>query len=415
VTWTKVGKDRYKLRWREITPGARGELIRGPDGRIRRRARSKTVTGVAVRNQLMVDIELQVQTRGYWTEPTSQPNVPAVARLDSVAAGWLRWKRTRCAKGSVRAYLLHARRFVGGLESAAGLPEGGGTVELLRRDLVVALVRALQDEGLSRSSVYGITRSGLELWRWASDDPIAWPGVPTPPREPKALLPRPPRYRAPEAPTLAEADACLRYLPVGAASSRHLGTIMRFTGLRASQALHLKRCDLDLAHQLMHVRLGKSEAEMATARRVPISPHLAAELAPWIADLPADALLFPSRSKKNADRPAPIRPDLFRKAWEAATEWGEVREHTWKPPNRHIARPEHAFRATFQTSLRLSGVAEGVIDALVGHERDGVRGRHYAGASSMVPAMRDAVATLPPIDWRGPTPAKLNRRKGQEH
>lgn len=410
VTWTKVGTNRFKLRWREPVPGPDGALVRGPDGRIRRRARSRTVTGIRTRDLLVAEINLQLKTQGSWSEPAPKPDAPAVARLDAMAAGWLRWKATRCSKGSMRAYILHARRFIECLERVAGVSPGSGTAGLLRRDRFIEVVRELQGEGLSRSTVYSISRSGLELWRWASDDPETWARVPAPPREAKAILPRPPRYTAPEAPTLAEADACLRYLPLEAVSTRRVGTLLRFTGLRASQVLCLRREDLDLDQALLHVRHGKGEAETSASRRIPVSPHLVSELLPWLGELEPEALLFPSRSRRFADRPAPIRPELFRFAWEAATEWGEVREHTWNPPNRHIARPEHAFRATFQTTLRLFGVADRVIDALVGHRGDSVRGRHYAGTASLMPAMREAVAQLPPIDWRGPPAHTLRRR-----
>lgn len=239
VSWKKVGKNRFRLRWREPIPGPNGERVRGPDGRIRRRDRTRTVTGTRTRDLLIAEINLQLETKGCWTEPAPAPDEPAAARLDAMAAGWLRWKATRCAKGSMRAYILHARRFVECLERVAGVAPDSGTADLLRRDRFIEVVRALQAEGLSRSTVYSISRSGLELWRWASDDPETWHGVPAPPREAKAILPRPPRYTAPEA-TDPGGGGCVPPVPARRrgihAAGRDPSPLHRSAGLAGSPA-----------------------------------------------------------------------------------------------------------------------------------------------------------------------------------
>lgn len=121
--------------------------------------------------------------------------------------------------------------------------------------------------------------------------------------------------------------------------------------------------------------------------------------------------------KRGEDRPASIRPEILGRAWTEAVKAKEARESAWKPANRRTGRPEHAFRAAFQAHLRLAGVPEPVIDALVGHHGKTIRARHYAGAETLFPHLQDAVAKLPAINWDGPkdrgTVISLAKRKAR--
>jgi integrase len=397
-----LGGGRFKLRWRELVADESGRPTRGADGRLVRRARSLTVVGKDARDEAVGRIRRALLDEGTYEVPAVVEET--VANLEQAALAWIAWKRTRCSTGSVRRYIQHMARFFAAVRSVRAIPLSAAVrADVLSRDLLTEVVGAWQAEGLSESFVYGVSRSALEMWRWASDDPVNYPGVPVPPREAKAVLPRPPVYVAPAAPTLAEADACLRHLPVDAVQSRRIGAFLRYTGLRIFQVNALRRRDLDLEARTLTITEGKSRAEKAERRVVPVSRHLIGEVRGWVEALPPDALLFSAWGVVGDERRASIRPEVFRAAWEEATRWDGVREVAWKPANRKIARPEHAFRAAFQAALRLAGVGDEVIDALVGHHGQGTRGRHYAGHETLLPRMRHAVDGLGPIDWRGPS------------
>jgi integrase len=297
----------------------------------------------------------------------------------------------------------HMVRSFAAIRDVRGIPADAPVfANVMSRNLITEVVALWQREGLSESFVYDCAPSALERWRRVSDDPMNYPCVPTPPREAKAVLPRPPIYVAPPAPTLVEANACLRHLPVDAGQTRRIGTFLWYTDLRVFKVTGLRRRDLDLVNATLTITEGKSRAEKAEHRTVPVSRHLVAEVMTWVAPLPDDALLFPAWGIVGSDRRASIRPEVFRAAWEEATKWDGVRVIAWKPANRVTGRPEHAFRSSFQAALRLASIPDEVIDALVGHHGKGTRGRHYAGHETLFPRMRAAVDGLGAIDWEGP-------------
>ena len=398
----ELGSNKFKLRWRELLPGPDGAPAKGPDGRLLRRSRSLVVEGKDARDEAVARIRRALLEEGEYQPPTAAP-APPVTNLEAAALAWTVYKATRCTPSSVALYRQHMKVLFDAVRALEGIAaDRVVTAGVLSRDLVTRVVRRLQAAGRSESHVYSVARSTLEMWRWVADDPANYPGVPTPPREAKAVLPQPPIYAAPPAPTMAECDAALRHLPIEAIQSRRIGTVLRYTGLRIFQVVSVRRRDLDLVNGLLTVTTGKSRAEKAEMRTIPVCRSLVAELQPWAAELPADALLFPAWGIVGSDRKASIRPETFGAAWREAVRWGEAREVAWKPANRMTGRPEHAFRAAFQAALRLAGASETVIDELVGHHGKTVRSRHYAAGETLLAPMRAAVDSLPPIDWTGP-------------
>ncbi|MFZ5480508.1 MAG: tyrosine-type recombinase/integrase [Myxococcota bacterium] len=410
VSVAEEAGDRFKLRWREYRPvlGEGGAPLLKPDGKpvLKASARAVRVQGKKARDETKADIIAALRNKGFWDPPTAPPVVagPTICNLEVAAAKWVEFKRTRCSSVSVQRFVQHMARWfrtmrqVRGIAAKAVVP-----ADVLDRDTFIACVRALQDEKLSASTVYGIARSALEMWRWASDDPRAYPGVVTPPREGKAVLPRGPVYMAPTAPTIAELDACLRHISANAPTSRRVGVILRFTGLRISQVLALRREDIDLAEGTITVRTGRSAQERNEARCIPVSQQLHTALREWVIAVPTGAVVIaPSRARGREGAATKRRSETFRTAWERATAAGEARERAWKPVNRARARPEHAFRAALQAFWRRQGVDEVVIDALVGHHPTSTREKHYAGPEELMDQMKEAVALLPAIDWVGP-------------
>jgi len=396
-----LGGGRYKIRWRELVPGPDGLPTRGSDGRQVRRARSLTVRGKEARDEAMNRIQRALLDEGEYHLPTPDA-APAIANLEHAALDWLAWKRTRCKPRSVVTYTNHMKRFFEMLREVQGLDaEQVVLADQISRNAVIECIRRWQAQDFSESWVYGVSRSVIDLWRWASDDPASYPGVPTPPREAKTILPLGPVYVAPPAPTLEELDACLRHLPADAEQSRRVGVLMRFTGLRIEQSLALRRRDIDLEAGTLTVTQGKSRQEQAEQRTIPLSPHLLSELRWWLQDREPDGYLFPAWGNSASGRRGAKKDDAMRKAWAAATSAEEVRKEVWAPKNRRIARPQHAFRAGFQAFMRAERVDEEVIDALVGHHGRSLRGRHYAGSDTLWDRMVEAVEKLPPIDWEG--------------
>lgn len=323
-----LGGGRYKIRWRELAPGPDGKPVRGDDGRLVRRARSLVVVGKEARDREVARIRRALVDEGEYAPATASSAAP-VANLEQAALAWLRWKQTRCTASSCRRYAEHLGRWFRTVRSLRGIATSGVVrVTELSRDLLTSAIREWQGDGVSESVVYGTARSILEMWRWVSDDPEQYPGVPFPPREAKAVLPRPPLYIAPPAPTLAECDACLRHLPADAVLSRRLGAWMRFTGLRASQVLPIRRSDVDLDAAVLTVRVGKSRIEKAECRRIPLARALIADVRGWVEPLGGEALLFPAWNRRETDdpRPAIIKPDTFRAAWQEAVAAGEAQE-----------------------------------------------------------------------------------------
>ncbi len=164
--------------------------------------------------------------------------------------------------------------------------------------------------------------------------------------------------------------------------------ILRYTGLRLRQVTGIAREDLDLTAGTLLVRHGKSRAEQAEMRTVPLAAGLRAEPL-FRAALSAKAGKGPLLRCSNP------RATVF-SSWEDASELDGVPRNVWAPPNRINARPDHAFRAAFQAHLAAGKVAGDVVDFLVGHQGD-LRGTHYG--RDLDADARAAVDGLPPIKW----------------
>lgn len=252
-----LGRGRFKIRWRELAPGPDGNPFRAPDGRWATRSRSMTVEGKDARDEAVARIRRALVAEGEYLPPAATPE-PLIANAEKVGVAWVTYKATRCSPASVARYTQHMKRFFEGVRLARGLRKDQVvSVTTLSRELVLEVIRRWQQDGLSDSFVYGCSRSALEMWRWAADDPASYPGVPVPPREAKAVLPPPPLYVAPPAPTLAECDAALRHLPLEAHQTRRIGVFLRFTGLRIFQVVRIRRRDLDFEHATLTVTDGQ--------------------------------------------------------------------------------------------------------------------------------------------------------------
>ncbi len=387
VTIDTLGPGRHKVRWREWAV---------VDGERKRRARSTTVSTKAAAIELQARVLRAIETRGYY-EPDAQVEVRAT-NLEAAAADWLRARAARgIAASSVRKYAANLKRFFDTVRDVRGVQSDVAvTADLLSRSLVADVILALRARDLSESTIYSTTSTILDMWGWVSDDPAAYPRVPTPPRDASAVRPPTPIYTAPPAPTMDEVDACIRHISSRAFVARAAAVMMRFTGLRISQVLSVRCRDVDPEAGTLRVMVGKSRREKADKRVVPISPHLLEIVRPWLAHRePGEPLVRRRRDMRSRTGKQHLPSETISDAWAAATEAGEARRDVWQPENRKLARPEHAFRAALVRHLAAAGVRDPAIDFLVGHHPSGVRARHYAEPE--MAELVEAVACLPPL------------------
>lgn len=381
---------RWRLRWRQWEEQ--------PGGGRRRAQKSLMAYSVDERKRLEVEIEQALSSRGWYT-PDRQKARPASLNLEEVALSWLQFKVgiRGVAAGTRRNLAGSMGRFFGAVREVHGL----GKDQVVPGELLVPRTvteAALRLRGrYAESTVYKVLTATHEMWTWAADQP-EYAALARPPHNRETVVPLPPLMEAPELyATWAECDAMLRRMTQE--RSRRVATIMRYTGLRVSQVLHIFREDFDLDGCTLAIRTGKSRREKSEHRTVAVSTHLVTDLGEWIASCPPGPL-FP----RGGDVHAPMSDTGTTsahvvEAWRAATTAGEVREDVWMPPDRRKGRPNHVFRASFQGFLGDEEVKDSVIDFLVGHAPVSTRGRHYARPG--LAAQRKAVGLIPAIDWTG--------------
>jgi integrase len=88
--------------------------------------------------------------------------------------------------------------------------------------------------------------------------------------------------------------------------------VLRYTGLRVSEAMNLTWTDLDLQTRTLHIR--SSNAKEGQGRVIPMSPHLVREIAGWGTRL---GYLIPS-GRCSGVRHRQVRARDFQRAWQRA-------------------------------------------------------------------------------------------------
>lgn len=220
-----------------------------------------------------------------------------------------------------------------------------------------------------------------QLWEWAWGREEYEAHVP---RVRRMDLPRKPAQSPRPAPTWTEMDMAIE---AAAGWRRCVLVVMRCTGLRVQQAMALRWTDVHEGHLTIQGEAGKSTQERQ-GRVVPLAPCLLAEWArPSLAEWTDPAWIVP----------CPHAHRLVR-ARDVALIWRRTaaREAAW------TGRPDHCFRAGFQTGLRALGVARDATEYLVGHAMPGVdvsyidpeQVYHLVAAVAQVPGMAVASARI---------------------
>lgn len=222
----------------------------------------------------------------------------------------------------------------------------------------------------------------IELWwTWIADTDEWGHFVGRPKR---IELPAPLPLPAAVAPTWEEMD---RVVEAAGGFYRFLFTLLRYLGLRASQALALRWDDFDLEAAELTIRpaLGKTRHEKS-GRVIPISKHLVAEMAGWGK---REGYVVPiahaSRSTSNAQ---------MQQMWADAG----VREVVWKArveDGRTInGHPSHAFRKGIESGLLALGGEFLAVEYILGHKLPGVVGS-YLDPSTL--PLRSVVDLIPKV------------------
>lgn len=393
VSIGRAKSGRWRVRWRE--------WIREADGTEHAIHRERMVdteaTAALLRAKVLRAIEL-----GETPDIDGVKQLPPVASLDQVFAGWERSRKARgVTQASLETYGRRAAKILAILRERHEIPADKGVpASLLTRDEVVEITLALKARGNAEASVTAAISMLLSAWTWGADDPKTYPGLSPAPRDTASVVPPAPVYTPTTAPSMVECDAVIRSLAARGEKLRvalPVAVIGRCTGLRTSQIQAMRVGDVHLAERSLTIASGKSRREKAERRIVPIAPALVDYLAGMVAGRAPEELVIKRRG--DAKKPTHTGPaETIRASWEEVTEQGLARREVWAPPNRKYSRPDHAFRAAFQHHLVTMGVRDEVIDALVGHAPT-LRGRHYVDASARWDAMVQAVATIPPIAW----------------
>ena len=184
-------------------------------------------------------------------------------------------------------------------------------------------------------------------------------------RNPALALEPPPIRPAAELDWLrADHDQALLACPMNA-RERIAVTLLRWTGLRVSEATGLRNSDLDLAGETLHVRSSKSDAGY---RPVPILPCLHAELDNWTASTTAAGLY---------QEDGPLLVARHGSAWSSQYVQqlvARVGERAGLP--RRLT--PHGLRRTYGSYLLNSGVRVEVVSRLLGHSSTVITERSYA-------------------------------------
>ena len=350
--------SKYRVRWRD------------PDGRSRNRSAPDKKSAQALKR----DVERTV-ARGERWEPRATRQRPD---LERILSGFIE----ECARinrpSTVRRYACNLELFRQWLRHTEG-ENAFLDPELLSKRLLTNFWDYLLKSGRHGRSRQPSTSQKIlsvveRFWAWAYNEDDYEFIVPQPKRLKVLTEPRTPTI----APTWAEMDACIA---VCEGPLRQLGILLRFTGLRVQQAMHLRWDDFDLANCRLTIRgeLGKSKDERK-GRIMPVSKHLVDEMGGWG---PREGFLIPSTRKEDGPRAREARARDMGRAWKRAG----VREEAWRQ------RPHHAFRKGFISELKRAGADVDAVEFLVGHSL-GLRGV-YMDPEAL--PLREAVGLVPAL------------------
>jgi len=389
--------DRWYVQWKELI------VLRQPDGSDKRvwKTRGKSVPSKPAARQLAREIEIAHGLGERWTQQREE----ATVTLKTVALAYV---RAAVDAGAPLATQRFRSSMIGSFLDYVGDDE---PVTSLSLTLLERYASTLPSEGRKAVTRHRKVMEVELMWRWAHDRPELFPGVPIPRRYTGSAaeadkLRAPPPVVALAAPTWAEVDAMIDSLTVP--WHKQVATIMRFTGLRASQACGLHWQDFDLDRGILRVRAHVRGAKRGRSRVIPLHSTLIEDMATWGV---REGLLFPRRyrAKDGKKHTGPYRGDAltapFRRAWSLA----KVPLDRWDVPDyvideaaaRAKGSPTHAIRRCVRTELLRAGIEEALVLYLIGQSQ-GITAAAYVPESSPEqspywPRLVQAVEQIPAV------------------
>lgn len=373
-----------QIRTRRRKDGGRSYLIRW-DCPIECRRRSVTLRDEPTAYAWKAQIEAAT-ARGERWEP---PRPGGAAPVEDVTRAYLvdRVTRGTLAPTTARTRASHLDILQEGLRTLN--PRREWRVIHLNRDVLDRLwvwlrspESARRGERRTDRSALNVIRVLIDVWRWAYNRRAELGEVPPVPDWRVRVAP-PQRARAATWSQVDDLVAALRApsrYAVCREGAARLVLLIRYTGLRYDAALKAQTdwiCGEPGARWLDVPAAATKGAH--GARLIPLHPALEAELQAWgVLNEPGPI----ARGRNGLGRPR----DMALSAWK----------RTGTPADVYSWRPLHVIRHTLRTHLVLSGQHPDVIDALLGHQGRGTGARTYTDRLSLLPALRRAVATIPP-------------------
>jgi len=375
----------YSVAWKEpeVTVTSDGRHIK------RWRQREQACPNLATATRLKVKVEEEAALGRRWVDQRTNP----VATIGAVVEAFI----DASAQGNPRTSAFRASTLQRFYAFAGHRP-----VVDLGSELLLGYHETLVEAGIRTATRYVSTVE--QAWRWAKRHPNRFPGVPDVEGVVgEELSTAPPRVSI-DTPTWADVDKMILLGLSKSAKHRfhqRVAIVQRYTGLRVSQILHLKREDIDPERGLMVLRadsVGAKGADRDTS--VPIHGDLANAVKGWDH---TDGYLFARVATKGRHKGKSIVPrgdevaEVFTAAWKRAG----VPESRWGRVGRDHARPTNAIRALWKSTI--SGAAGYEMAALmVGQSAE--RPDHWAyvamgnpEASPYWTRMRAALASIPTL------------------
>lgn len=393
ASYRKRGNS-YVVMWREPEP-----LVTEKGTSTRWRQVCRSVPDEATAKRLVVDVEQAAALGQRWVDA----RFTAVATLRAAVLAYIKAAvdaGAPLATQRFRSSMLGT--FLGYLNAREENDRG---VRIPVTDLSLTLLEryaaSLPAEGRAAVTRHRKVLEVERMWAWAFERPDRFPGVPQPRRytgggaDADRLRPPPPVV-ASAAPTWAEVDAMIGKLEIE--WHCRVALVMRYTGLRASQACGLRWEDIDVERRVLQIRAWIPGAKRSRPRVVPIAKPLVEEMETWGQRV---GLVFRRRYRGQQEKGA-YRGDAlttpFRRAWTHA----EVPPDRWDGSgtgDRGRASPTHAIRRCVRTELLRAGVEEALVLYLVGQSQ-GITAAAYVPEGSPEqspywPRLVDAVSRIP--------------------
>ncbi len=221
-----------------------------------------------------------------------------------------------------------------------------------------------------------------QMWKWARKRPDLYPGVPEVMEitGSDSFIRIPPPVVRTATPSWEDVDLMIQALRKGRTHGwrhRRLAILLRYTGLRVSQALLLRWSDVKLEHETPYLiaRAGKRGSKASKTRVLPIHPQLAALLVEWRTEGEGETII--GGGDEYAD--GSLARHVFYAAWQDSgvdsSKWDATEEEK-ESGERSFGSPCHSIRACFKVELLRVGVSDTLADYLLGHSRGGTHGAY---------------------------------------